>query len=88
MISIVELNERVVRSFDKLRYKLFIKFPINELNWTENELATYTTTARQPTSLGTPTLGLYQPRNSIAVCPRNESTISTTRDVPSFIDVV
>ena len=59
MISIVELNERVVRSFDKLRYKLFIKFPINELNWTENELATYTTTARQPTSLGTPTLGLY-----------------------------
>ena len=46
MISIVELNERVVRSFDKLRYKLFIKFPINELNWTENELATYTSPLR------------------------------------------
>ena len=53
MISRVELNEEW--SFDKLRYKLFIKFPINE--------------------------------QYIAVCPRNESTISTTRDILAFIDV-
>ena len=82
MISIVELNERVVRSFDKLRYKLFIKFPINELNWTENELATYTTTARQPTSLGTPTLGLYltpQPRAPRAVAARHPPSYGFTR---------
>ena len=29
---------------------------------TDNELAAYTTRARQPTSLGTPALGLYQPK--------------------------
>eukprot|EP00964_Phaeocystis_antarctica_P100347 scaffold66004_cov64-Phaeocystis_antarctica.AAC.5 len=31
---------------------------------TENKLAAYTTRAQQPTSLGTPTLGLYQPQGA------------------------